>query len=370
MDVQKSMAQVLAEYPREFRAETVESLGHPSGLSGAEYWKVATPSGLFCLRRWKRGTPILNQLEFSQAVLWYLTFEGFDLVPLPCETVEHKGYVQHAGFIWELLPWIGGESDLAFNPNTLAVFSDEAFDRLFTGLPTESGRIVSAMQTLARLHELSSGFPLPNEAVGKSPAALNYLAIWREWIDGKIHTLIEQVKNGKKRAKSALEFELVRESQSLIERFFAFGSNGMLMLLRGSQLYVPIQPVLGNASRRHLRFDSSGVCGILDFKEMRADSVVRDVVSLLGSLAGSDLKLWICGLRAYQTIRQLQDEEIYLATVLDFADILLGGLSWLELIYLEKETYTTAQLGAIVGQLHWQLNRLPHLSTGRSLAVA
>ena len=141
-------APVLAAYPADCQPRHVNSLGSAGGFSGAELWRLITPRGALCLRRWPTGQPTVEQLQFIQAVLWHVEREGFGQVPLPLETVEHAGYVEHAGCYWELAPWLPGVADFRTHPTT--------------------ARLEAALVALAEFHQAAASFPLAD--VGPSPS--------------------------------------------------------------------------------------------------------------------------------------------------------------------------------------------------------
>ncbi len=380
----KLIENVLSAYSEDYRSKDVFVIDHSAGLSGAEYWKIDAPTGPFCLRRWPTGLPTLDHLQYTQAVLWYLAFEGFDIVPLPCETSDNKGFVFCEEHYWELLPWMGGTKDL---PNSLngeeshpdsegGDFAESVENTVspihaeFSSNRVEPSRIVSAMLTLAQFHEITSTFPLPNEAKGISFRVQRNLFLWKEWTKDRLISLTEQLRIHKRSARTFLDMELILEGQTMIESFLSAGNNGMMMFVRGSQISVPIQTTIGNADRRHLLFDSEGVCGMIDFKEMGADSVALDIASLLGSMAGNDPKLWTYGLKAYKSIRNLNEEELYLTMILDFGEMILSGLEWLDKIYLKKVPLSREQQLAILDRLRWRTGRLKNLRFDQSSFVA
>jgi len=350
MDI-KTIRTVLSEYPKDHRIGKVYPLAHKAGLCGTEHWMVEAKTGLFCLRGQSQQFLSVNRLQYIQAVLWHAVYEGFDMVPLPCETREHKGIVECNGQLWELLPWLEGQKI-------------DSFENV------DTTQIVSAMLTLAQFHEVTSTFPLPNEPLGLSPAIQKHLNRWKSWVGGDIQELASRIRSRQHKSCDFQETELIHVSLALLDHFRMFGGNAMTMLTRGTRLSVPIQPVVGNVHRRHLLFDDDGLSGIIDFKELGVDSVVLDVASLLGSLAGNDPKLWNYGLKAYRSIRPLCDEELYLMIAFDFAEMILSGLEWLDLLFLKQRKFTSEQIQAILERLHWQTNRLNQYRHGQTNFVA
>ncbi|MCL2306142.1 MAG: phosphotransferase [Planctomycetaceae bacterium] len=347
----KTIRTVLSEYPKNYRTGKVYPLFHLPGLSDAEYWMVEATAGNFFLRGQSQETLSLNRLQYIQAVLWHAVYEGFDLVPLPLETRKHKGIVECNGRLWELLPWLEGQKI-------------DSFEKV------DSTQIVSAMLTLAQFHEVTSTFPLPNEPLGISPAVQRHFGRWKSWVSGDIHELINRIRVRQRETSDFQEGELLRESLVLLDHFQMFGGDAMMMFTRGGRLSVPIQPVIGNVNRRHLLFDEDGLSGIIDFKELGADSVSLDIASLLGSLAGNDPKLWSYGLKAYRSIRPLRDEELYLMIAFDFAEMVLAGLEWLDLLFLKQREFRPEQKQAILERLRWQTARLNRYRFGHTNFVA
>jgi len=350
MDI-KTIRTVLSEYPKDHRIGKIYPLTHKAGLSGAEYWMVESGAGHFCLRGQPQETLSINRLQYIQAVLWHAVYEGFDLVPLPSETRDHKGVVECDGRFWELLPRLEGRKI-------------ESFEKV------DATQIVSAMLTLAQFHEVTSTFPLPNEPLGLSPTVQKHLNRWKSWVGGDIHELTNRLRLLQRETCGFQEMALIRESVILLDHFLTFGGNAMTMFTRGTRLAVPIQPVIGNVNRRHLLFDDDGLCGIIDFKELGVDSVALDIASLLGSLAGNDPKLWNYGLKAYRSIRPISDEELYLVTAFDFADMVLSGLEWLDLLFLKQREFRPEQKQAILERLRWQTTRLNQYRFGQTNFVA
>jgi len=317
---------------------------------------VEAAAGNFCLRGQSQETLSIDRLQYIQAVLWQSIYEGFDLVPLPLETREHKGIVECGGRLWELLPWLEGHKI-------------DSFEKV------DSTQVVSAMLALAQFHEVTSTFPLPNEPLGLSPAIQKHFARWKSWAGGEIHELANRIRSWQRetsdlQASDFQEGELIRESLVLLDHFLVFGGEAMTMLARGGRLPVPIQPVIGNVSRRHLLYDEAGLCGIIDFKELGADSVSLDIASLLGSLAGNDPKLWSYGLKAYRSLRPLNDEELYLMMAFDFAEMILVGLEWLNLLFFKRREFRREQKQAILDRLRWQTHRLNQYRFGQTNFVA
>ena len=154
MDASQEYREVLKAYPAECQPERVDALGGAGGFSGARFWRLHTPRGLLCLRRWPPEHPTVERLEFIQAVLWQVDQQGFDLAPLAIPALSRKGYVRHGGTLWELSPWLAGKADYQAHPNP--------------------ARLQAALRTLAAFHQATTDFPLP--VAERGPVRLSVLA--------------------------------------------------------------------------------------------------------------------------------------------------------------------------------------------------
>ncbi len=84
-------------------------------------------------------------------------------------------------------------------------------------------------------------------------------------------------------------------------------------------------------------FSGERVTGLVDFGAMQPDNVATDIARLLGSLVADDRSAWELGLAAYESVRPLSHDELQLVEVFDRTTVLMGGLQWLEWIYLEQK---------------------------------
>jgi Ser/Thr protein kinase RdoA (MazF antagonist) len=131
-------------------------------------------------------------------------------------------------------------------------------------------------------------------------------------------------------------------------------------LKSANQLDVVLQPCIRDVWHAHVLFVGDEVGGIVDFGSMRPDNVATDVARLLGSLAGDNAENWQRGLAAYQLIRPLSDDEVTLVTAFDRSTVVLGGLQWLEWIYLEGRRFDNRP--AVLERVDEFLGRLERLA--------
>ena len=384
MTVTWTIEKVLEEYPEELYPEVILPIAPRAGLSGVRHWQIDSPAGRFCLRCWPKHTPILNRLEYTQAVLWHAVYEGIDFVPLPVETVDHKGYVPLFDRYWELLPWLDGESEPLEALFVPGIPVNEAlnirqnpqqehhppFPHKSRDLPPNveykkiaALRVTAAMIALAQFHEATSTFPLPNEALDFSEAVQQHLEFWKMQPTAPEQLVPDCPASAPHLFSERHHREWMERATEIRSLIGSLRSLLTGLLERVAVQKVPVQPSIGNAHRRHLLYDFEGLSGIIGFKEMGADSVAWDIASLLSSLAGDDETLWNLGLRSYQAIRPLSEEEQEVITALDLTGSLLIGMQYHRLLHAGRNINRPEQVETILDEMAWQ-NR--HLAACRN----
>jgi Ser/Thr protein kinase RdoA (MazF antagonist) len=133
--------------------------------------------------------------------------------------------------------------------------------------------------------------------------------------------------------------ELELRAKQLVSLFFAVAPRLQPLVERASILRVPLQPCIRDIWHPHVLFVDDAVMGIVDFGALRPENVACDVARLLGSLARDQQADWQRGLAAFQRVRPLSDEELILVSAFDRSTVLMGGLQWLQWIYLERREF-------------------------------
>ncbi|MDR1964804.1 MAG: phosphotransferase [Planctomycetaceae bacterium] len=330
---------VLSAYPKNFQPDLFP-LDPSSALGSCRHWRVESPEQSFCLRRWQRGIPTQDQLQFIQAVLWTAAYEGIEFIPLPLETKKHKGFVEFDGSYWELLPWFD-----CSEPET-----ETSEQKQF--------RVVAAMMGLAQFHLAVSGFPLPDPPVSTSFRLQSQLTLWKSWVARRFAQLNQVLLESRSNPSTLEEARLAKLGLMFLSLILPLSGRCLSLLSRAAWITVPIQPVIGNAAWRHLRFDDNGLCGIIDLKEIAVDNVSLDIASLLGSTTITNSAVRTLGLRAYQSVRSLSDDELFMVHIFDQTLIILEGLQYLSFLYLEEKSLSNLQRNEIARRLESCIFRL------------
>ena len=304
--------EVLSAYPADCWPEGADDLGSAGGFSGARFWRLSTPSGTLCLRRWPQEHPPAERLEFIHAALWYVQQEGFDQVPVPRETTSHTSYVLHEGHLWELAPWLPGKADFLRDPRP--------------------ERLRAALTALAQFHHAVASFPIAENRPTLSPG----ITARRE----RLHALQQ---GGLERLVGAMSTSRWPEFEDRARRLAALFPLAAAAvddrLSSAAQYDVPLQPCIGDIWHGHVLFDDARVTGLIDFGAMRPENVAIDIARLLGSMAGNDVTAWQDGLAAYEAVRTISRAERSLVIAFDLSGVLLSGFNWIEWIYVDGRTF-------------------------------
>jgi len=332
--VMEKTQDILDYFPVDCVSTQVESLGSAGGFSGALLWKVHAPRGLLCLRRWPREHPSQKRLEFIHGLLGHVATNGCPIVPVPVHlrSSTPSTFVKQDGYLWELAPWMPGEANFEQNPST--------------------EKLCNAARALASFHHASSDYRRPTASSAPAPGVCERLEKTRIWRQKDLEQIDAQIKT-----TSALASPIdIGQSQMVLNHAKNTIEAVERELSALSTLDVPIQSCIRDVWEQHLLFSGDEVTGLVDFGAARPDTVVVDIVRLLGSLAISDQQLWKIGLQAYESLRPLSLAERSLLPALDRSAILLSGLNWLRWIFLENRNFSnwsavTSRLNNIITRI-------------------
>src|SRR6185436_847289 len=107
---------IVRNYPDVIQPSQIEPLGSAGGMSGAEFWRFESPSGRLVLRRWPSEHPSPERLRWIHEVLFHAAKRGIAFIAAPVRTQSGESFVQDAGHLWELAPWMPGVADYEASP--------------------------------------------------------------------------------------------------------------------------------------------------------------------------------------------------------------------------------------------------------------
>lgn len=335
---------VLSCYPVAINRSKIEPLGTAGGLSGARFWRITGPQGLYVLRRWPSEYPSVDQLQFIHGVLGHAARHGIEFLPLPIATSDGQTFVQHDGHLWELAPWLSGAADYDQSPNP--------------------AKLANAMMKLAAFHVatancdfrigskvLASG-PALSTRDGPCPAIVNRLERLSELRQSGISSL--------ERAISAADWpEFACSAKAFVDLLPSAVPLVVDLLAPLADVPFALQPCIRDVWHDHVLFVDDEVRGLIDFGALAIEAPVVDVARLLGSLAKDDATGWQRGLEAYATIRRLTSVERRAIAALDASGTVLAGCNWIRWIYVENRQFESRL--KVEQRLEMLLDRLQRL---------
>jgi Ser/Thr protein kinase RdoA (MazF antagonist) len=306
--------EILQHYPSNCQPTRTEPLGNAGGMSGAQFWRLATPRGELALRRWPPEHPTPERLRFIHAVLAHAAIRGISVLPVPFTTRDGQSFVEHAAHLWELAPWMPGIADYEYAP------SDK--------------KLRAAMTALAEIHVALTSFPLAatQRVAGAPRSVTNRLTRLSELHDRGLNQLSHAIIDHHWPALAPLARQFLNLLPTRVPQAIA-------QLEPLAETKLPVQPCLRDIWHDHVLFTGDAVTGIVDFGATDIDSPACDIARLLGSLAGDDANAWQKGLATYSAVRQLSVHELHAVTALDLSGTLLAGCNWIRWIYIEGRKF-------------------------------
>ncbi|MFN0197707.1 MAG: phosphotransferase enzyme family protein [Planctomycetaceae bacterium] len=317
-----------------FRPEAIVSVDSSQSFSGAELYRVETPSGSFCLRGWPPNSLPLVRIRGLHQLLLHLFASGMTQVAVPLPTIAGATTFEWENRVWHLEPWMPGVADFRGDP--------------------QPEKLANAMIALAEWHRAAANWNAPDDcsqwfgvsAAAPSPAALERLARFNEWDGENLAVLRARIHVS---APSGWR-ETGTRFLSHFERLTKIVRDE---LQRFESVLLPLQPCLRDIWSEHVLFTGTKVTGLIDPTACRIDHVAVDLARLLGSFLDDDIASWKFALQAYQQYHPLSDIELEYVRVLDRSSTLLSGMNWLGRYFLQ---------GSIIGNPESALKRLVNLT--------
>ena len=224
---------ILDVYPwRSQPRQEVHSLGNAGGLSGSKLWKfVANDKIELILRAWPSDQAVISRVEKVHSLLKHVDI--FTCIPRVRQVRDGLSVIQSQGRCWDLSTWMTG------NPANLSVPSDI--------------QVVTALETLAHLHERLSGL---DAGFAASPGLIRRYDELNKLHHGDWDVLRQAVASSPLR----IERELALEVLAMVRRFLKpMTSNA---LFEGLSLH----PCIRDARPEHFLFDPTDrLTGLIDF---------------------------------------------------------------------------------------------------------
>ena len=322
-------ASILDFFPGLGAIQKIDALAGAGGFSGSIIFQVHCDAGLFCLKGWSEETSPRRLAWIHQVV----SSAGRHLifVPIPRTAADGATFVNLAGRLWELTPWLPGRADFQANPT-----------------PT---RLAAAMHALAKFHLTVA--PLAPAQAAPSQALLSRSGQLQELLHGKLLTLECAVRKEPNHALFPLADELLRLFTTVAPSVAGELSQIVTMV-------TPLQIAIRDVWHDHLLFTGDELTGLIDYGALRIESPVGDLARLLGSLVQDDRDAWLFAIQEYQTLAPLSADQQRLLSAFDHSGTLLSGISWLTWLFLEKRVFDDHS--KIAARLRKNIARLRHLS--------
>jgi Ser/Thr protein kinase RdoA (MazF antagonist) len=313
--------EILAHYPAILRG-TLTFLANHGGFSGAQLWRLDTPSGSYCLKAWPTDGRSVDELKWIHALM--ARASALAWMPRVMQTSAGTTFVTHQGRLWELVTWMPGKAD-------------------FLQRPSEA-RLTAACTALAELHRAWAPVDTKYDVC---PAILRRRDSWQAW---------QHLLHSGWRPTWQPSDPYASIAEQLWQRVLECLAEVPPLLTLWSQRPVAIQPCACDLWHDHVLFTHDTVAGLIDFGSAKEDHVAVDLARMLGSMIGAEVNSWELGLDTYSRIRPLSAEERALARALDKTGTILAATHWLRWLYHERRVYEHP--ATVVGRLTVLLQRL------------
>ncbi len=300
-----------------FRPESIVPVDSSHSFSGAELFRIETPSGSFCLRGWPPNSLPLARIRGLHRLLQHLFVNGMTQVAVPLRTITGMTTFEWENRLWHLEPWMPGVADFRRDPRP--------------------EKLAHAMTALADWHRAATSWIAPDDcsqwfgvsAAAASPAARERLARFNDWDGDKVgllHACID-VSAPSLWCETGVRF---------LSHFKRLAKAVRDELQQFERVLLPLQPCLRDIWSEHVLFTGTNVTGLIDPTACRMDHVALDLARLLGSLLDDDIASWKFALESYRQHHPLTDTELEYIRVLDRSSTLLSGMTWLERYFLRS----------------------------------
>ena len=296
-------------YGVECHPSAIKSLGNAGGFSGARFWKLQTPRGELCLRKWPQSHPPVDRLQWIHAILAHAERHGCEFLPVPIQTRSDNSFFEANGHLFELTRWLPGNADLA------ASGCDQ--------------KLRAAIQSLAELHAATHEL-VATESV--SPGIVQRGTIVAKLMQGEL----AQLSNA---TRSSAVHPFHDQCKTILGLATPHVEPLQQKLKSITSVEVTVEPCVRDVWHDHFLFADENVTGLIDFGAMQVDTIATDLARLLGSLDRHHDDVWLKGTSMYQESRKLPDVDFEFIRVFHESNVVLSGLNWVRWLLVENRTF-------------------------------
>lgn len=282
-------------------------LGSRGGFSGAQIWRLSGPVHDFRLKAWPAHDVSAVQLGCIHQLIEEARASGLDFLPKVVLTTSGASVLEFDGRRWDVATWQRGWANFHLLPST--------------------ERLTAACIALAQLHRV---WQVKHGNVGPCPGVrrrLDALQQWQELLASGWRPAIDPsdpIRAAVEQAWSCLQ-DRVAEAQC--------------RLLPWREAPLPLHPCWCDPWHDHVLFTGDQLTGLIDYGSVKIDHAAVDLARMLGSLVGEQSNVWSIGLKAYESIRPLSNQDRDLLPVLDYTGLIVALVNWLRWLYHEGRVY-------------------------------
>lgn len=326
------LALILSHWFGAISGETLLAHQAPGGLSGAKIWYITHEGHKFCLRRWPARHPTPDQLRTIHQGIEHVWRAGLPIVPVPYKTRSGDTFLDRAGHLWELSPWLAGEPLNSFISNKLQ-------------------RTV-AVEALVKFHMAVRNFGSASHSppCGPAPGLLHRQEMLSELLAGHHAELSQAVSRLPPTPLREIMLRLLTQMEHALPRTFAF-------VEKCSKVPLPLQWCLRDVHPGNLLLSENQVTGIVDFAAAAIDSVAGDIARLVGGF-NCDPQERQAHLSAYAEIRPLTVEERRAIGAYQAGGLIAAAANWIRWLAVENSIPLADTTQARLEQLAEEMGRI------------
>jgi len=296
------------------------------GFSGARVWKMQSCEGLryaIRLTDCSDAAEIERRNELCEWMAAAFT-DGLTCVPVPLKPFigglrgkdagfQYRDYLlQDAAGLWQMEPWMPGDS--------------------LSGPPTAE-QLSEMLAVLSRIHVSGRKFAGSRTSavslhvqIAVSPGLNRRLQIVLELRSGFLNWLQSMAIADSDRRFGRVAERACGVLSGSLQRLRA-------LLVAGSDVSVPLQPLLRDLWRPHVLYSGDSVTGVIDWNAAATDHVSMDAARLLRSWYGTEEESLRLAYLRFCDDRRMTSDERSLLTAIDAANVLLSPVTWMRRRY-------------------------------------